>query len=60
MSLLFFRINRGVDYSDPEDPWCSVNGHYDDDPGMVYGENSKTGHMEHLGINGVGACVWLK
>lgn len=44
----------------PEDPWCSVFDHSASDPGMVYGENSKTGHMEHLGVNGTGACVWVK
>ena len=45
-----------------EDPWASVNDHDDDDPGMVYGGQSKTGHMEHLGdaADGVGACVWVR
>ena len=45
-----------------EDPWASVYDHWDDDPGMVYGGESKTGHLEHLGsdADGVGACVWLR
>ena len=43
-----------------EDPWASVYDHSASDPGMVYGENSKKGHMEHLGKNGIGACVWLR
>ena len=33
-----------------EDPWASVYDHWDDDPGMVYGGESKTGHLEHLGL----------
>mmetsp|Transcript_54419 Transcript_54419/g.124067 ORF Transcript_54419/g.124067 Transcript_54419/m.124067 type:complete len:231 (+) Transcript_54419:353-1045(+) len=44
----------------PEDPWVSVYDHFALDPGMVYGENSKTGHMEHLGVGGIGACVWVR
>ena len=49
-------------YHNAEDPWASVYDHGDDDPGMVYGGNSKSGHMEHLGdaADGVGACVWLR
>ena len=43
-----------------EDPWASVYDHSAADPGMVYGENAKTGHREHLGVGGVGACVWLR
>jgi hypothetical protein len=31
-----------------------------DEPGMVYGENSKKGHLEHLGSEGRGACVWIR
>ena len=43
-----------------EDPWASVYDHSATDPGMVYGEDSKTGHLEHLGVDGVGACVWVR
>ena len=38
----------------------SVYDHGAADPGMVYGENSKMGHMEHLGVDGIGACVWVR
>jgi hypothetical protein len=43
-----------------EDPWVSVFDHGAADPGMVYGEASKGGHMEHLGVGGLGACVWVR
>jgi len=43
-----------------EDPWVSVFDHGAADPGMVYGEAGKAGHMEHLGVGGVGACVWVR
>jgi len=43
-----------------EDPWVSVFDHDADEPGMVYGENSKQGHLENLGSSGRGACVWVR
>lgn len=43
-----------------EDPWASVYDHSADEGGYVYGGNAMTGHLEHLGQNGVGACVWVR
>ena len=43
-----------------EDPWASVYDHTAEEPGMVYGEDALTGNMDHLGVDGVGACVWVR
>ena len=43
-----------------EDPWATVFDHSADDNGCVYGELSKTGNMGNLGVDGVGACVWVR
>jgi len=50
--------NRGI----PEDPWVSLLNHTGTtgDYMVVYGEDSYTGHMENLGQDDRGACVWVR
>jgi len=41
-----------------EDPWATVFDHETEEAGYVYGENSATGHREHLASTG--ACVYVR